>query len=713
VQEGKLQQEIRRDDRETPASLFRRAFVDASPFGASNVRPVPESSMQPRSSAFARRLGVAAALSLALVSAADAQGVPPAPMYVTASSMGALPNDAIDDTAALKAALEGLTDYSTFHFDLPGVYRVSGPMTNTAPTTLITIQNRTGVSITAVDGVRIEMTGFDRGNQTQYYPELLSVKSCTNFTMSGGSDASPLVVTMQEGDYAGPNPSHGAPFIQGTVLSAPTTTTVDLEISAEKLKLPFGLAAKAWGAWHVAGAGRPTNTMYSGSHATGIQITPLAAPNSFGKQPVRMTFPAQSWTQGFQLWPVGETVVAVLGMTDVYTIKLHSNNGLVTLRNIHAHHLPGKFMTATSCESLILDDVDCVPEDTTRKISVNRDGINASASSLQVVDCDIAFSGDDGIVAGGTPLGYVDGATVVVGTNYVTFEVVAPLSINPWATYARRGDTLAFLDGLGIVGPKLSATVTQMAQVTTASGKIQGNSARQGYTLQNPTSALTALLTQVSPTQPVYTYNATYSTVGASVEHCTVSGTRGIGIVVRGSNTTVSSCTVSDTSMCGLHAGGGLVNQYPWWSAGAPPHNLVVANSTFTRCGVNPWAATRGAIEIAFASGQTTNSTTSLPCTFQNEPVYSPTRDVIRNVTITDCTLTDFPRAGIFTANVGGIQVHGNTFANSGALVGCQPFYGNAVGLESCGWGDVSGNTYVNCQATHLYLNSPNVTWSP
>lgn len=160
-----------------------------------------------------------------------------------------------------------------------------------------------------------------------------------------------------------------------------------------------------------------------------------------------------------------------------------------------------------------------------------------------------------------------------------------------------------------------------------------------------------------------------------------------------------------------------MVNSYPWDGAGAPPHGLVIKYSTLQRCGSTPWSKTHGAIEIGIAQSSVL-VTTPAAC-WGTYPVYSTSRDVIRNVDIHDNQILDYPRAGIFAANVGGptdvdgIEIWNNTFVNSGPSNSCSPEYGNAVALESCWNGTVQFNTYTNYVSTFYQSNCLDILWAP
>jgi hypothetical protein len=281
-------------------------------------------------------------------------------------------------------------------------------------------------------------------------------------------------------------------------------------------------------------------------------------------------------------------------------------------------------------------------------------------------------------------------------------------AINHWPTRCLADQTIALLDGA-----TLSNTTLQTA---TVSAPFQFPPLPNGdivlkYTYSYASSGFGTLLGGSPSAPPALTYNPSYSAFGALIEDCSVVSNRGIGIVVRSVNTEVSHCVVSDTIMCGIHAGGGMVSAYPWGGAGAPPHHLSIHDCVLTRNGTNPFVDTKGAIEIAVAVG---NSATG-PCNFTYNPVYSTAGDVILDVTLQQNAIRDFPRAGIFAANVGGLQgiwVLANSFSNSGPM-GCRPEYGFGVAVESCGAGLVQGNQFLNCAGV-LYRNlSPNVVFVP
>ncbi len=626
------------------------------------------------------------------------------------TSFGALPNDQIDDTLALKAALSALQPGDTLIFNQAGIYLVGKPLGTTVTDPILALANLPNVTIKAVAGVRIRLTGYDRGN-TGKYPNLLHVSACDNFRLLGAGPTSPFIFDTRGASIPVPG-NEGLPFLQGKVLSVTSTVTnpasgpnqARIRVTDPELFLPVACKPHNWGAWKI-DAGRPDWAQYDGT------VVPVGPPAG-GQQDVDLLFSPQTYAQPFSHWQVGDDVVVTFNNSDTYAVTIWDCNGTVTARDLLARHLPGKWFSAGAIENLVVDNVDALPP-SGRLISVDRDGINASAETLLVENCDVKLCGDDGIVSNGTSWGSVSPGSATA----TTFVVEPPGSINPWPTTASPGQLIVALDG-----NSLSTSTMQWAVVSGSSTTLGSNGYVITYTYSSSSTNFLLLLNTASSSHKIYTYNPSWSLNGATVQDCTVDGPRGLGVVVRSLNTLVQRCTISNTLEVGIHAGGGLVNAYPWWNAGAPPHNLAIDQCTLTRCGVpDSGLATRGAIEIAVAQSELYNpgmfpGGTWDPCLYWINPVYSGSNDVILNASVTHSTITDFPRAGIYAANVGGasgIQVRYNTIQNSGPADSCHPEYGAAVAVETCASGALQGNMFINCMASFWQHQSPGVQLLP
>lgn len=647
-------------------------------------------------------------LGLAVVaSLAQAQGIT---RLVT--TYGAIPNDGLDDTMALKSALSALQPSDTLLFNAAGTYQVGGPMgTPTVPPPgLLQLSGKADITITAVAGVTILLTGYDRNQPNKLYPDVLKVDNCTNFVIAGANPGAPLVFDTRGASSPVPG-NEGLPFLQGKVVSVTSSTTggpcwARIRVSDAEMLMPGTLQASNWGAWMV-DAGRPTWAQYGG-------VVKPAGAAAGGIQLVDLTFTPQTWAQPFSHWTVNSDLVVTLNQSDTYCITLWGCQGTVVARDLLAYHLPGKWFSSGACGDLTVDNVDARPKNASRLLSVDRDGVNASGEKMVTRNCDIVLCGDDGIVSNGTALG-----RVVPGSVGNTFQAVPPGTISIWPTTVAPGQTIALLDST------LSFSAMEAARITAVSYS-SGPGPRTATYTYNPavtTPNFAANLAAASATNPYYTYNPSWSLSGAAVTNCTVSGARGVGVVVRSVYTSVTNCIIDNTLEVGLHAGGGLADAYPWWNAGAPPHYLAIDSCNLRRCGVpDTGLATRGAIEIAYASGWHLNPgyTPGVPwdpCQSWLEPDYSASADVIQDVSITNTVITDFHRAGIFAANVGGLRglrVNDCTFANSGPLDTCHPEYGTAVTAWNCGLsGVVRNNVYTNCQQSFWQNATSNVTFIP
>ena len=604
-----------------------------------------------------------------------------------------------DNRANLQFALTNtLQNGDTLVFDQSGDFEFS--MAG-APTPMLSLFNKSNVTITAsVSGVRLLLTNCDRSNVGGTYPNFLDVSTCPGFTLKGFNATSPITFDTQGAST--PPGNAGLPFLQGTVAMIASSTSgpcfARLKVTDSAMFLPVSCNPTCW-AWTYQVALPPASPPYypqpnyAQYNGTVVPVGPVAG----GAQLVDIKFPA-GLGQPFANWPINSNVVAILNNTDTYAVLIHDCSGTVTMRDLAAHHLPGKFVQNWEDGNLTIDNVNVTPGVAGRDLSVNRDGINAGADGLLIQNCTVLGTGDDGIVVGGTSWGQIVPSLTNPAGGW--FVVRPPVSINPYPTFCIPGQRITM-----VKGDTLASSSREQATISTVSQITFGGQNCYKYTYTNPTSGFNTLIGFTSP--PAMSFNPTYST-SATVSNCTAAGMRGLGIVVRGMNATISQCLVSDTLECGIQAGGGMVDFYPWWGAGAPPDNLTISACTVTRCASSPWIGTKGTIEIGVAASSGVSG-----C-FNPEPVYSVDGGVIRNVSITGCTIQEFPRAGVFCANVGGssgIQIIGNTFKTSGP-VGCEPEYGYGVAVETCGLGWVHNNLFSGMQAGPFRQHaSPNVVY--
>lgn len=651
---------------------------------------------------------LARAVRFALLSALISLAMPAQGLVTTTSSKGIFPNDGIDDTVKLNQALGGIANNTTLHFDQPGTYEVTGPMGSGA---ILTLTGKSDIGITAVAGVRIELTGYDRSATNLKYPDLLRVTNCHNVTIAGAGATAPLVFDTRGAKAVAPG-NEGLPFLQGTVLSVTSSTTqnvnkAQLKITDGEMFLPTTCTPHCWGAWQVSPNSAPKFDIYDGT------IMPLGTPAA-GAQIVEIQFPLQSWVQPFANWGIGEQVVVVLNKSNTYAVTVFGCTGNTVIRDLLANSLPGKFLTVSQCENVLVDNADARPATPSRLLSVDRDGVNADALHVEVRNCDLSYTGDDAIVSNGTAWGTVVPGSFAGGPGN-QFKIAPPLPVNHWPTTCRPGQVIALLDG-----KTLSNSTAEWAVISTwPEVSDEATGARLKYTFSTCSTGFIQRLLNASASTPAVTFNPSYSMGGSIVDSCSATVIRGVGVTVRSVNTTVSSCMITDTMVAGIHAGGGFVDSYPWFAAGAPPHNLLVQYCYLTRCAADPDVGTKGAIEIAVAMSSTPNHPPGgnwNPCLYWINPVYSSDNDVIQNVTINGNVIQDFPRAGIFAANVGGpngIQITNNWFFNSGAADACHPEHGHCVALETCKSGLIQFNQYANYFGKYWQHASGSVVWLP
>jgi hypothetical protein len=633
------------------------------------------------------RLLAASFLCAPLTTQASAKQASPIPLDV--SQFGAMPDDGVDDTAAIQSALDALVSGGSLHFDNPGVYELSRASMAPNAAALLKLENRSGVTITSTRGVALVLTDYDRSNQTVAYPTVLLVRNCNDFSLSGASADHPLVFDTRGGDVNG---NHGLPFVQGTVLGV-TKTSATIAVRDPEMFMPTTCVPKVWGAWEVIDGQPGTNADWEG-----IDMTARAPSN--GVQPMTLRFNMQSYKLPHENWSIGSEVVALLNNSSTFVLMVQNCRGTVVLRDLLAHHLPGKFLDAQMLDHVEVTNVDVRPRYDWRLLSISRDGINASAKYLNISDCDVVGAGDDAIVANGSGYGKVSAAN----TAARTFSIGQATDINKWPALVSPGDVIVLMDMSSMDPASYQwASITQWA--INAGPPVEVH-----YSYTNETAGFAQMLNSGSG---AFAFNPSWSIYGATVANCTAENIRGVGITARGINTTIRQCTVTRASTLGIHAGGGMVSQYPWFGQGAPPHNLTIEYCTVDSCGgVHPIALT-GSIEIAVANG---GFIPQYPqgCFDGPRPFYPTSPHAIQNVTVRGNLITGSRRAAIFAANVGGpsgIQILNNVFVDCGTPNNCgRPEYNTAVVLERCGGGQVQGNMFFNCQNKTMVTNSPNVT---
>ncbi|TAJ18967.1 MAG: right-handed parallel beta-helix repeat-containing protein [Planctomycetota bacterium] len=628
----------------------------------------------------------------ALVCAASLCSGAAAQLVVPLSTLGVIqPNPGYDNRPWLQLILSNLPNLTggiTLVFDQAGTYELHGAMNGASP--MLLMQNRHDITITSVPGVTLELRGFDRSVTGGRFPNVLEVYGCNNFTLCGDGPSNPLVITMPA--TASTPGNEGLPFVQGTFVSK-TSTTATIKVTDPALFMPVGCVSSLW-AWAVRNGVPGYDAMYEGT------LTPAGSPS--GSPPIQlltMTFPSTAGN-AFTNWVTDEPIVATLNDSDTYALVAYGNPGTTTFRDVLVHYLPGKCVQIGN-DHCVVENVDIAPASSAHLSSVSRDGINAAGDTVTILDCDVAFAGDDAIVVNGSsygePLGYS------IGDD--KFHLVPPLPINDWPTYVPPGRFIVALDRT-----TLSPATMEFARVVSVVQNGPPGPVMYDYGFDLESTGFRALLASGN----AVTLNPWYSIPSSLVENCTVEGTRCIGISVRSPNTTVRGCTIAAAGTTGLHAGGGLVDAYPWFAAGAPPHNLLVEYCTFDRCGaVAPHIALTGALEI----GVPNDSIGPVSgCAYYILPKYATTLDVIHDVTIRNNLIANAPRSGIFAANVGGtngLVVTGNTFVDCGSASSCPWSTKHAVVAERCGNGTVGpNNVYVNTYTLTQDVTS-NVTFIP
>src|SRR5262245_51716863 len=128
------------------------------------------------------------------------------------SAFSIFPNDQIDDTANLQLLVNGLVNGDTIEFDLPGTYELSLPVPCILGPILL-IDHKDNITIKAVAGVKIELTGYDRSVTATPYPSVLEVGNCNGFTLAGADGNNPLVIGLRPATI-GSSSNEGLPFLQ-------------------------------------------------------------------------------------------------------------------------------------------------------------------------------------------------------------------------------------------------------------------------------------------------------------------------------------------------------------------------------------------------------------------------------------------------------------------------------------------------------------------
>lgn len=624
--------------------------------------------------------------ALTLLAAAVAPQQLPAVVLVSSSPTVA-PSDGVDDTAGLQVLLSSLGAGDTLIFDLPGEYELTGPPGG-GP--LLTISDVPDVTITAVPGVELVFTGYDRSmtGAAGRYPDGLRVRRCTNFRLEGAGPNDPLVFRMREASPTALT-NEGLSFVQGELQPGyPQNNTVRLKVTDPGMFLPVTCVPDAWGAWEV-------QNDLPGLHAVwgGGTVQATAAPAN-GAQFVDITF---NNTGGLPSWTSGTTVVVLLNDSNTYAVSVANCAGLVRFEHLLAQHLPGKFVQAHPNEAVHAQDVDVAPRLDFRKLSISRDGLNAGGRTLLIEDCDMLFCGDDGIVAKGSNYGFSDDSVLDLAAKSFELNSVCAAQLGSGPGSFEVGDVVVMLDGA-----TLSSSTMETALVV---GRTWTGS-EWAYTYGSETAGFTGRLTGNG-----IAFNPHYAAQGALVRNCTVRSDRGVGITVRSVFTAVQDCAVERVSVCGLHAGGGMLCAYPWGGQGSPPHGLSITDCKFDQAGgFVDHSPITGSVEISVVQSSVPQGPTA---PYWINPVYSPARDVILDVTITGNEFHNAPRAAIFAANVGGsqgIRVDGNTFVSCGGPTRPTVAEQHAVAIDTCGAGGGVGNTWINCPNQVHNPNSPSIS---
>lgn len=597
--------------------------------------------------------------------------VTPAQGIKHVTDYGANPNDGVDDTPGIRNAIVALGNGDTLLFDEPGVYEVKGAHGG-AP--IFTITLLSDVTVTSVPGVTILLTEYDRCSPLPY-PDVFSVNQCSNFTFKGASAQSPLIFDTEPADPAALS-RYGLPFLQGRLVAkavdvAHMTATMTIQLDDTDFFLPVDCRPFPWAAWEVVDGMPARNPQYLGgyvqAHVPGVQ-----------SQLVDLVYSSTSVTQ-LANWSIDNTVVVLLNDSSSFLARVRLNEGTTVLQDLLARHLPGKFMQANPNRDLLIDNVDVEPKKSDRRLAILRDGINAGAERLVMRDCDLQYCGDDGLVSHGSGWAVVDVGTV--NTSNKTFELQQPCTI---------GNEPVFMPNqiMMLLDTSLSSSTQEFATILSTAGGV--------YAYANPSPGFETRLQQGG-----LAFNASQAILGAVIERCTVTNTKGVGISVRSASTRVVDCQVKKVTVAGIFAGGGLVCAYPWFAYAAPPHFLEITGCDLDEAGgFNPFLGL-SSIEVVVASGGSVQM-----------PTYSAARDVILEVNIHDNSIRNAPRAGVFAANVGGVAgllVQNNTFVNCGNA-GTKPEHQHAVSFTTCDSGTVSGNTFVNSPNQVYNPNSPNVT---
>jgi len=607
---------------------------------------------------------------------------------IRVSAYGAMPNDGMDDVRGIAAAIAALQAGDTLLFDNGGIYELhckTDPAGASQGPPLFKLENKPNITITCVQGVRLEIPTFDRSLAGGRMRNIFEIYNCDNFSVLGASPTDPLVITTR--GTTRPVPSKmGHAFLQGAVTQTATSGvgTVRMQVNDPDLFLPPNCFPTVW-AWVSDDEQAGQRAMYEGK-------VRAVAPPSGGVQTVEFTF---STGGRYQQWRLGEEVVAILNKTDFYAFTVYHGNGRTVFRDIVAEHLPGKFIQAGNLENVAVERVHARPAINTRRLSVARDGINVEAASVLIQDCEVIYPGDDAIVSNATALCHV----VPNSQSNNSFDVRSASPLNQWPSRPKPGAWIVIVPRNN---PSFNAwEYAQISSATLVAIPRKPYSAIYRYTWQAATPNFKAALAAANnpnQTTQYLVFNAQSSILGCAILNCNVVGPRGVGIQLRGGFNNVQTCRIHGASIAGVHAGGGLIDRYPWYGTGTPMLGLTIDGCSIDHCGnVDETMPITGAIEIAWADGEVPPWQTG--CPYGYDPVYPASMQLQDNILITNNFIGYSSRAGLFAANVGGpgggIQVLNNTFMKNGlSNLNCYPSTNSHISIHNSANGLVSNNTF-------------------
>jgi hypothetical protein len=579
-----------------------------------------------------RTLAMCASVLALSATHAFAQGTPTSVYNV--ATYGAVANDGVDDLTAIKATIAAalaFTGDAVIHFPA-GQYDVQA-LLNTGGSAFVLAatgsSNPTSVRIESGPGgpAEIVMTPSSAGGNLGCF----EVRDLQNVTLTG-----------MKIDYRLPN---GTPttFSQGTVLAVELGTRGVPNSSFVKLQVDPGYLPPEDSAVRMH-AIDPATTGFRGRVANRLVSLVSPWPNEPGAYRVE-----HQWIHpNNDNLQVGDRL-AIPDFPEGHSIFLMEDVDGVTVTDCEINAGAHMAMIVRSSTDVLVEDMRIVPGDAPftgamdRMVSTNRDGIHVSdcRGSLEVKDCEVVATDDDGITSHGFSFDL---------TGLLTTTRIQVKERKPHQSPILSGDELRFYD----MGTSTYETRTVDIAIVQQAG---GPTGLDVYLVKLTAPIYATVQPNVSDV-----HVANLETVGYNIEFTgnTCRLNSGRGIMIWGSNGTISNNTTDHTRMSGISIQNNLVlpmapGELGTWDAAAS-QGVVISNNVILNAGEGDSSINtfRGGVTVY-------NSTRSL-----DTGVWLPqnwlSADLFSNIIIKDNYFEAVHGPNIIISNATEVEVTDNTF---------------------------------------------------